>query len=283
MAEYHSNVIQAITCDANRVLVMAALEGIPIILQRCASFIRANFSDFKKDLEQLSKIVLEIFQSNIYCQIENKDQDNDEEENLAEYDYMLKEYAGDIVPALALCLPSDCFNTFFEQVCVFLIKILNKSESTSAEKSFSIGIVGETLTNMETLNGDSAQKLFVEFYKHIFSTDNEIKSNTIFTLGMLCAQASNNCLQQYYLQIINDVLEILKHEKSKQTLDNICGTLCRMFLACMSVNLQEVNYDLILSTIFELTPLKTDYNEYMTLFTFVSKIIDNNNVSLLEN
>jgi hypothetical protein len=34
----------------------------------------------------------------------NKDNEADDiEDNLAEYDYMLKEYAGDIIPSLALC------------------------------------------------------------------------------------------------------------------------------------------------------------------------------------
>jgi len=217
--------------------------------------------------------------------MENKEEECDEDldDNLAEYDYMLKEYAGDIIPSLALCLPAECFSAYFGKACVFLVKILNKSESTSAEKSFAIGVVGETLTNLDSIEGDKAQTLFAEFYKHIFSTDNEIKSNTIFTLGMLCSQSPDNCLQQYYPQVINDLLEILKHEKCKQTLDNICGTLCRLFLACMSANLQGVNYDVVLGAIFELTPLKSDHNEYMTLFTFISKLVNNNIVSFSKN
>ena len=94
--------------------------------------------------------------------MENKEEDCEEEldENLAEYDYMLKEYAGDVIPSLALCLPTPYFNSYFEKACTFLIKILNKPESSSAEKSFAIGVVGETLSNLESIEPVRAQQLF---------------------------------------------------------------------------------------------------------------------------
>lgn len=281
LADFHDNSVKAITMDANRQLVMSTFEGVRILLQKCAPFIKQHFTQYAGNLEQYGNLILETFDNKIYCQMENKDEEVDEDldDNLAEYDYMLKEYAGDIIPSLALCLPQEYFNAYFEKACVYLIKILNKSESSAAEKSFSIGVVGETLTNLDTIETGRAQKLFTEFYKHILSIDNEIKSNTIFTLGMLCSQ-SGNSLQQYYPQIVNDLMETLKHEKCKQTLDNICGTLCRIFLACMAVNLQNINYEMLLKAIFELVPLKVDHNEYMTFFTFVSKLMTN---SILQN
>lgn len=275
--DFHQNSVKAITMDANRQLVMSAFEGVKILLSRCAPFILNNFEKYAPTLEEYGGLVLETFQNKIYCQMENKEEDCEEEldENLAEYDYMLKEYAGDVIPSLALCLPTPYFNSYFEKACTFLIKILNKPESSSAEKSFAIGVVGETLSNLESIEPVRAQQLFSEFYKYMVATDDEIKSNTIYTMGMLCSQ-SGNSLQQYYPQITSDLMEILKTEQCKQTLDNICGTLCRVFLASMAINLQGINYDMLLKTIFDLAPLKEDYNEYFTFFTFVSKLINEN-------
>lgn len=277
--EFHLNSVKAIQMDANRQLVMSTFDGVKILLARCAPFIKQNFSQYSQTLEEYGNMVLETFQNKIYCQTENKDEECDEDldENLAEYDYMLKEYAGDVIPSLALCLPQQYFNAYFDKACIYLLKILNKSDSSNAEKSFAIGIVGETLINLENIDPKKAHTLFTEFYKHILSTDDEIKSNTIFTLGMLCSQ-SDNQLQQFYPQIINDLLEILKHEKCKQTLDNICGTMCRVFLGAMTVNLQNINYELLLKTIFDLVPLKVDHDEYFTFFTFVSNLLTNNNM-----
>ena len=99
----------------------------------------------------------------------NKDNEvEDIEDNLAEYDYMLKEYAGDIIPSLALCLPENAFDAYFEKCLVFLIKSLNKPDSTIAEKSFVIGVVGETVSNLENVQVARAQQLFngkLYFYK----------------------------------------------------------------------------------------------------------------------
>ena len=76
------------------------------------------------------------------------------------------------------------------------------------------------------------------------STDEEIRSNTIYTIGVLCSQ-SKNALCQFYVQIVNDLVELVKIEKSKQTLDNICGTLCRVLLSSIESNLNYVNYELV--------------------------------------
>jgi hypothetical protein len=111
--------------------------------------------------------------------MENKEEECDEDldENLAEYDYMLKEYAGDVLPSFAVCLPEQYFNAYFEKAIVYLIRILNKSDSSTAEKSFAIGVVGETLSNLETIDGFRAQKLFtginyLSFYSIVLSSLN---------------------------------------------------------------------------------------------------------------
>jgi hypothetical protein len=154
--------VKAIKMDANRQLVMNVFDAVKTLLFRCAIYIKQNFAQYSETLEEYGSLVLETFQNKIYCQTENKEEECDEDfdENLAEYDYMLKEYAGDIIPSFALCLPEQYFNAYFEKAVIFLIRILNKSESSSAEKSFAIGVVGETLSNLEKIDSFKAQKLF---------------------------------------------------------------------------------------------------------------------------
>lgn len=88
------------------------------------------------------------------------DEENVEFDDQAEYDYMLKEYAGDVLPSFALCLPEATFEKYFEKVLIYLLKILNNSESSPAEESFVIGVVGETVANLSNLNAKTAQKLY---------------------------------------------------------------------------------------------------------------------------
>lgn len=113
----------------------------------------------------------------------------------------------------------------------------------------------------------------------MFSNDDEIRSNTIFTIGVLCSQ-SNHALSQYYSQIVTDLYSVIKKEKNKQSMDNVCGTLCRLFV-CITTGPQTHNLDLdlLIKTILELTPLRTDFNEYHTLFTFILQVASNKMVT----
>lgn len=73
---------------------------------------------------------------------------------------MIKEYAGDLLPALALCLPYDLFDKYFDKVLQFLYRLINKPESTVAEKSFVIGVIGETISNLDNMDQFKAVNIF---------------------------------------------------------------------------------------------------------------------------
>jgi hypothetical protein len=81
---------------------------------------------------------------------------------------MLKEYAGDIIPSLALCLPENFFDAYFEKVLVHLTRILNKTDATNAELSFVIGVVGETVGNMDMVRPDRAKQLLNGLFLFFF-------------------------------------------------------------------------------------------------------------------
>lgn len=140
---------------------MSVFDAIRTLFMRCAPYIKNNLNNFAKPLETYGTIILDTFQNKILCQIVNKDEDGtDFDENQAEHDYMIKEYAGDIVPAIALCLTENLFDEFFDKILVYLIKILNKSDSSIAEKSFVVGVIGETVANLEQIKPNRAQQLF---------------------------------------------------------------------------------------------------------------------------
>ncbi|CAF0848327.1 unnamed protein product [Brachionus calyciflorus] len=274
LKDFKTKSAKAIEMDSNRELVMSVFDSIKVLLSRCAPFIKLHLAEFGQFLESFGNLIIETFQNKIYCQMVNNEETTNLEDNEAEYDYMLKEYAGDVLPSLALCLNNDLFDNYFEKVLVYLIRLLNKSESTTAEKSFVIGVVGETCANIENIKSIRAQQLFSEFYKYMAINECEIRSNTIYTIGVLCSQSAN-ALSQYYPQIITDLYQLVKKEKNKQTLDNICGSLCRLCLCCFSANVQTVDFELLVKTIFDLTPLRVDMDEYHTLYTFISQTASN--------
>lgn len=97
--------------------------------------------------------------------INKTSESSDVDENEAEYDFILKEYAGDILPSLALCLDIKLFDSFFSNMLVYLIKLLNKPESNVTEKSFVIGVIGETIANLDMIRDDISQQLFTGYSK----------------------------------------------------------------------------------------------------------------------
>ena len=153
--------------DANRQLVMGVFDAVKTLLSRCSPFIKLHFADYAKLLEDYSLLIIETFENKIFCQVMNKDEESDDlEENQAEYDYMLKEFAGDCIPSLALCLTENLFEAYFEKVAHLLIRILKKPESSTAEKSFVIGVIGETIGNLENISTQKAIALFNGFSSH---------------------------------------------------------------------------------------------------------------------
>ena len=161
MNDFFQISVKAIKMEANRQFVMGVFDAVKTLLSRCAPFIKHNFAEFAKPLEEYSTLIIETFENKIFCQVMNKDDENDDlEENQAEYDYMLKEFSGDCIPSLALCLPENVFGTYFEKAVVYLIRILNKPESALAEKSFVIGVIGETISNLDNIPAPKALALF---------------------------------------------------------------------------------------------------------------------------
>ena len=165
--DYFGNCTKTIECDANRQLVMSCFDSLCVLINGCSVFIRQNLSFYGETLEKFGNIIIDAFKNKIFCQTIAQDDDSEDQmklddldENQAEYDYMIKEYAGDLVPALALCLPDEIFDKYFEKVLHFLHRILNKTESSIAEKSFVIGVIGETVCNMNSLNQQKAVLIY---------------------------------------------------------------------------------------------------------------------------
>ena len=155
--EFYSKSIKVVRKEANRKLVMSVLDAIKSLLNRCSNYIKINLNIFGKQIEAYATIVTDTFQHKLYCQEIAKEQDSDEDE--AECYKMLKEYAGDIVPGLALSLPDVMFDPYFEKVLAHLLHMLNKSDSTNSELSFVIGVIGETVANMELVKPERAKQL----------------------------------------------------------------------------------------------------------------------------
>ena len=159
--DFYQISLKATKKEPSRQIVMAIYESIKLVLSRCAPYIKNNLGEFTKQLEVYANMVIDTLDNKAFCQIVDQIVESfDVEENQAEYDYILKEVAGDIIPSLALCLPENMFDTYFDKCLVYLINTINKQDATVAEKSFVIGVVGETVSNLDNVKSARAHQLF---------------------------------------------------------------------------------------------------------------------------
>ncbi len=78
------------------------------------------------------------------------------------------------------------------------------------------------------------------------SRDDEIRSNAIFTIGVIFYKSiSNSSLHEFYPKAIEDLLILAKSEQNKQSFDNICGTLCRLCMCCLTAGVQAIDYQAV--------------------------------------
>jgi hypothetical protein len=83
---------------------------------------------------------------------------------------------------------------------------------------------------------------FLGLQHYMLDRDDEVRSNTIFTTGVLCSQ-SNGALKDEYEKLAKDMFVILNsQEKNKQVLDNVCGTLCRICFSGVALNVPNIDY-----------------------------------------
>lgn len=63
--DFYECSVNTIKMDANRQLVMTVFDAIKTLLFRCAPFIKSNFNQFSKPLEEYSSLVIETFQNKV--------------------------------------------------------------------------------------------------------------------------------------------------------------------------------------------------------------------------
>ena len=159
LKEFHINALQTIRKEPNRQLVLGVLDALRLLMFNCAPHMRANMELYGKSSEAVCSLVHDIFQHQVHCQkLFNEDEFASEGE--AQCHKQLKEYAGDVVPSLALCLPGDKFAPFFEQTMRYWLATFAKADTSLVEKSFLIGVIGETIGNMDAITANVAQSLF---------------------------------------------------------------------------------------------------------------------------
>ncbi|XP_074644690.1 importin-4-like [Tubulanus polymorphus] len=263
--------IEIVKTDSDRLVAMTTLEAIK-------EFLDADIMQPGQQTELLSMIaacVKDVIQMKISCQQYSDDADDPElEDDEAEYDTMLIEYAGDILPNLAKLVNYEQFNPYFRQIIPELKKRLKKN-STISEKSFAIGVIGETADASPAVAETFLSDLMPLINAAISDEDDEVRSNAAYALGVVTANAGQ-VMYSKYPKVLHQLIGILQKESNVRVVDNCCAAMCRLIMA----NFDAVPINEVLPIVTSCLPLKEDFEENKTVFTCLWKLFEADHSSI---
>ncbi|XP_069044135.1 importin-4 isoform X2 [Lepisosteus oculatus] len=253
--------LKAVREEKERQVVMAVLESLNAVLKSC----KGEALQENGRLQEISHTIRDVLKKKTACQDAGDDGDDDEQQ--AEYDAMLQEFAGEGIPLLAAAVPGETFSPYLNELLPLLIN-KTKPSCTVADRSFSLGTLAEILQALGGVSGGApvavqlASRLLPVLVGGVRDSDAEVRSNSVFGVGAL-AQACGPALSQDYPAMLALFSSLLSRESDRRVIDNLCAALSRMILA----NTECVPLEQVLPAVLSCLPLKEDLEENSTVFS----------------
>ncbi|XP_057680233.1 importin-4 isoform X2 [Corythoichthys intestinalis] len=251
--------LKTVRIEPERQVVMAILETLNSVIKSC----KEEVFQSPTRLKEISHAIRDVLKKKTECQ----DYDDDDDDQQAEYDALLQEYAGEGIPLLAASVPADKCAPFLNELLPLILS-KTKPSCNVAEKSFSLGIIGEILEALITTSGGRelasqlSNRLLPIMYGGVKDDDPEVRNNSVVGLGCL-AQAAGPLVASEYPTLLSVFSKLLGKEADFKVIDNLCAALCRMIMG----NMDAVPLDQVVPVVVARLPLKEDMEEYKTVFS----------------
>uniref|UniRef100_A0A673LM73 Importin-4-like n=1 Tax=Sinocyclocheilus rhinocerous TaxID=307959 RepID=A0A673LM73_9TELE len=233
--------LEAVRQDRERQVVMAILESMNAVIKSC----QGEALQAPGILAEISNTIKDVLKKKTVCQDVGGDEADDDEQQ-AEYDAMLQEFAGEGIPVLASAVPAETFYPHLNDLLPLIMMITDKSSCTEADRSFSIGTIGETLHSLvdvaggRVVAGRLSNRLLPVLVAGVKDGDAEVRNNGVFALGAL-AQAAGPIIASDYPVMLSLFSNLLSKESDLRVIDNLCAALCRMIMShVQGVPLEQV-------------------------------------------
>ncbi|XP_027129829.1 importin-4 isoform X1 [Larimichthys crocea] len=266
--------VETVRAEHERQVVMGILETMNNVIKSCKEEAFQNPSRLK----EISYVIRDVLKKKTVCQDGGGGgvgDEADDEDQQAEYDAMLQEFAGEGIPLLASSVPADSFAPFLNDLLP-LIMSKAKSSCTVADRSFSVGTIGEILQALVSVPGGRgvagrlSTRLLPVLVAGVRDSDAEVRNNSVFGLGCL-AQAAGPIVVSDYPMMLSVFSNMLTKESDLRVIDNLCAALCRMILS----NVEAVPLEQVVPALVARLPLKEDMEENKTVFNCLAMLYTN--------
>uniref|UniRef100_A0A665X679 TOG domain-containing protein n=1 Tax=Echeneis naucrates TaxID=173247 RepID=A0A665X679_ECHNA len=232
--------VETIQTENERQVVMGVLESLNNVIKSCKEEVFIN----PLRLKEISFVIRDVLKKKTVCQDVGED-DADDEDQQAEYDAMLQEFAGEGIPLLAASVPAGNFAPFLDDLLPLIISKA-KSSCTVADRSFAVGVIGEILQALVRVSGGRevagrlSNRLLPVLVAGVKDGDPEVRNNSVFGLGCL-AEAAGPIIVSDYPMMLSVFSNLLIKESDSRVIDNLCAALSRMIMSNVNaVPLEQV-------------------------------------------
>lgn len=124
-----------------------------------------------------------------------------------------------------------------------------------------MGTLAEVVEALGSASGQFVPQLLPLFQSGARDEDDEVRSNSIYGLGVL-GQHGGEAVLVHYHNILATLSEALSKESFPRAFDNICGAVARLIAASPS----SVPMEQVFPVVFGCLPLREDFEENSTVF-----------------
>ncbi|XP_062847119.1 importin-4 isoform X2 [Trichomycterus rosablanca] len=259
--------LEAVKKERERQVVMGVLEAMNGVIKAC----KGDALQMQGILAEISQAIREVLKKKTVCQDGGGDEADDEDQQ-AEYDAMLQEFAGEGIPILASAVPAETFYPYLNDLLPFVIN-KSKSSCTVADRSFAVGTLGEILHSLvgvaggRSVAGKLSNRLLPVLVGGVKDSDAEVRNNSVFGLGTL-AQAAGPIIASDYPMMLSLFSNLLVKESDRRVIDNLCAALCRMIMS----HIKGVPLEQVFPALLECLPLQVDMEENKTIYSCLAFI-----------
>ncbi|XP_066539895.1 importin-4 isoform X2 [Hoplias malabaricus] len=262
--------LEAVKQERERQVVMAVLESMNAVIKLC----QGEALQAPGRLTEICHAIRDVLKKKTVCQDGGDEADDDEQQ--AEYDAMLQEFAGEGIPILASAVPAETFYTYLNDI---LPLIMNKAKPscTVADRSFSVGTLAETLHSLVSVSGGRSvagrlsNRLLPVFVAGVKDSDAEVRNNSVYGLGVL-TQAAGPIVSNDYPMMLSLFSNLLAKESDRRVIDNLCAALCRMIMS----HTEGVPLEQVLPALLDRLPLQEDKEENKTIYNCLAFLYSHN-------
>ncbi|KAG5518421.1 hypothetical protein PMAC_002815 [Pneumocystis sp. 'macacae'] len=277
--------MEVLSDENERLVAIEICQNISETMKVCGPGILGS----NEEIQKLSECILQILKKQHTCQLdedvddlinnnyENDDYVENDDKDSAEYDTLLIESAIDVLVSIALVLGEE----FSQPFGIFLPHILKYYESeTVSDRAMVVNGLGEVIEGLKAGITPYTKQIFHIFMNALDDSDEEIRSNAVYSIGLLC-QYSKYDLTSQYMTIFSKLQLLFSDKNHKNAKDNVIGCVSRLIISQpASIPLAQV-----LPVLVSFLPLQNDYSENSPVYSAIMKLYrlnDANIISLTE-